>query len=462
MCLALCVIDLVLVQCSEPNPPSWPSTVQVFGPETSPSDIQAKVDAAYAMNGGQPDNGQFSQERFAFMFKPGRYNVDVPVGYYTAVHGLGKSPTDVVFTSAKGVYCEEGQYAVSPGALNTFWRAAENFQTDANFSWNSNGHKGMIWAASQATSLRHVIVSNDLDLYQYRKPYSAAGYASGGYMGNSVIKGTVGSGSQQQFLSRNNEVGKWSDGVWNMVFVGTKNAPKSHCGADPSICSHPYVTVDSAPTIAEKPFISIDDSNKYSLNIGRVSQSRVGVDYQSLDQVGFEDVYVANASDSSATINKKLKEGLHVVLAPGIYHLDSPLELNHANQVLLGLGLATLIATKGTPLVKVGNVDGVRVAGLLLEAGSINSQSLLQWGDVTRRHAGNASNPGVLSDIYARVGGPKTPTPAKATVMVRISSGSCCGEQITWKEEAWSKMVTIPAKSALSSMVMTLSCMHSG
>jgi len=242
-------------------------------------------------------------------------------------------------------------------------------------------------------------------------------------MGNSVIKGKVESGSQQQYLSRNNEVGNWSDGVWNMVFVGTKNAPKSHCGADPSKGTHPYVIVDSAPTVAEKPFISIDASNKYSLNIGTVSQNRVGVNYQ-INQVGFDNVYVASASDSSTRINNKLKEGLHVVLAPGIYYLDWPLELNHPNQVLLGLGLATLVATKGTALVKVGNVDGVRVAGLLLEAGSINSPSLLQWGDATYRYAGDPSNPGVLSDIYARVGGPKVPTPAKATVMVRISSGN--------------------------------------
>jgi len=32
---------------------------------------------------------------------------------------------------------------------------------------------------------------------------------------------------------------------------------------------------------------------------------------------------------------------------------------------VLGLGMATLIATTGKPCIEVGNVDGVRVSGLL-------------------------------------------------------------------------------------------------
>ena len=55
------------------------------------------------------------------------YPEDVPVGYYTQVAGLGRSPSDVVFTGSKGVYCEEGEYAFQTGALDTFWRSAENF-----------------------------------------------------------------------------------------------------------------------------------------------------------------------------------------------------------------------------------------------------------------------------------------------------------------------------------------------
>jgi len=103
--------------------------------------------------------------------------------------------------------------------------------------------------------------------------------------------------------------------------------------------------------------------------------------------------------------------------------LKSPLNLDFENQVLLGLGIATLVAASGTPAVTVGNVNGVRVAGILLEAGTEVSDSLLEWGLTDQRFAGSAANPGVLSDVFARVGGPAKYTPAQAKTMVRINSG---------------------------------------
>ena len=82
-----------------------------------------------------PNNGEYSSERYAFLFKPGSYAVDVPVGFYTSVYGLGDMPGDVVFNGAKGVYCEEGDYDFTVGSLDTFWRSAENFRNEAAFSW---------------------------------------------------------------------------------------------------------------------------------------------------------------------------------------------------------------------------------------------------------------------------------------------------------------------------------------
>jgi hypothetical protein len=71
-----------LAASTEPNPPIWPSSVSVFSPTDSKSDIESIVNAAFAKNGGhEPANhGQFSSARYAFMFKPGTYNVSVPVG----------------------------------------------------------------------------------------------------------------------------------------------------------------------------------------------------------------------------------------------------------------------------------------------------------------------------------------------------------------------------------------------
>lgn len=84
----------------------------------------------------------------------------------------------------------------------------------------------MIWAASQASPLRRMIVEGDLDLFQYNYPEPAAGYASGGYMSDMTVTGNITSGTQQQYFTRNSYMGNWQEsGAWNMVFVGNQNSP---------------------------------------------------------------------------------------------------------------------------------------------------------------------------------------------------------------------------------------------
>ena len=33
---------------------------------------------------------------FALLFKPGQHDLNVDLGYYTTVHGLGKTPADTI------------------------------------------------------------------------------------------------------------------------------------------------------------------------------------------------------------------------------------------------------------------------------------------------------------------------------------------------------------------------------
>ena len=71
--------------------------VIVFDPSMPVADIQARFDAIYAQ---QVDN-EMGTARYALLFKPGTYGTDaaplqVKVGYYTEVSGLGSSPSDVV------------------------------------------------------------------------------------------------------------------------------------------------------------------------------------------------------------------------------------------------------------------------------------------------------------------------------------------------------------------------------
>lgn len=57
-------------------------------------------------------------------------------------------------------------------------------------------------------------------------------------------------------------MGGFTPGAWNFVFTGCEGAPSSHCGTDGGI---PATTIDQTPFVAEKPYIIIDDNDKYYL-----------------------------------------------------------------------------------------------------------------------------------------------------------------------------------------------------
>ena len=161
----------------------------------------------------------------------------------------------------------------------------------------------------------------------------------------------------------------------------------------------PFTTVHETPTIAEKPYIVVAESGKFSLVVPepRVNSSGTtwsgsdftrgrarasGLQLSSMGEtaktVGFENVFVArNSTDDATSINAKLAAGLHLLLTPGIYQLDAALELKHAGQVVLGIGMATLVSAAGAPCIRVGGVAGVRVAGLLLQAGPVEAPTYI-------------------------------------------------------------------------------------
>jgi hypothetical protein len=218
----------------------------------------------------------------------------------------------------------------------------------------------------------------------------------------------------------------WAGGVWNMVFVGSKNAPPSHCSNSGGI---PTTNIAATPIIAEKPYI-VFENNKYLLMRPNVEHNKVGVtsNYNNAQEIDFSHVYVASEKDSAATINSKLSQGLHLVLQPGIYHLTEPIVVNNPNTVVLGMGLVTLVSANGNSCLEVGNVDGVRIAGILFQAGPSNADTLLRYGN--GKCTGDSNNPGVMSDIFARVGGPDSQE-VKTSSMVKIN----CDNVIV--DDAW-------------------------
>jgi hypothetical protein len=82
---------------------------------------------------------------------------------------------------------------------------------------------------------------------------------------------------------------------------------------------------DATPISIEKPFIRIDSAGKYELVTPQAGRGTIGTQWD-VDDIhsyvdGFEKVFVASNTTTVTVINTKLARGLHVVLAPGIYHL---------------------------------------------------------------------------------------------------------------------------------------------
>jgi hypothetical protein len=115
---------------------------------------------------------------------------------------------------------------------------------------------------------------------------------------------------------------------------------------------------------------------------------------------------------------------MNLIFTPGIYHLEGSIQITRPDTVVLGLGYPTLAPDKGTPAMEIADVDGVKVGGILFEAGPADSATLLQVGG-RGSSASHAADPIFLYDIFCRVGGAATGT---ADGMVTINSSDVVGD----------------------------------
>jgi hypothetical protein len=361
--------------------PDFGPNVLIFNPSTPVSDMQAQIDKVYATQ----HHNEFGPERNAFLFLPGNYSVDVPIGFYTQVLGLGTSPDSVHITG--NVHSDAA--ARNNNATTTFWRAAENFSVTPTGG-------SMRWAVSQAAPFRRMHIHGDIVLHQN-------GWASGGWMSDSLIDGNVDSGPQQQWISRNSEWKSWTGSNWNMVFVGIPNPPEGEWPKPP------FTKIAKTPIIREKPFLQVDSSGNYSVRVPSLISDSSGITWHSGSTSGktipIAQFYLAHPTrDNAATINAQLAKGKNLLLTPGIYDLTEPIRVNRPDTVVLGLGFATLHPINGTAAITTADADGITIAGILFDAGQTESPVLLQVGQKQSK-ASHAKDPIALYDVFFRVGG---------------------------------------------------------
>ena len=391
--------------------------VTVFDASMPVSEIQATLDATHA---AQVDN-EMGTDRYAYLFKPGTYGtaetpLQIKVGYYTEIAGLGASPSDVVINGKVEVYnrCLAPDNCV---ALVNFWRTLSNLSINVN-SLGQDGCRATanFWAVSQAASMRRVAVSgNTLSLMDY----CTAGpqFASGGFIADSSLPNTL-NGSQQQWLTRNSEIGGWTNGVWNQVFSGVVGAPDDTAFPNP-----PYTTLATTPVSREKPYLFVDEQGDFNVRVPVARTQTSGTTWADGVTPGrtlpIGDFFVAKPSDSVQVINNQLARGRHLLLTPGVYDIDRSIRVKRADTVVLGLGHATLTAVGRSTPIDVADVPGVIVAGVTVDAGPEESPVLLRVGGRHGKSKGTAQNPTTLSDVYFRVGGPHV---GKARTALEVNS----------------------------------------
>ena len=409
--------------------PDLGPNVRSFDPSMPTSQIQAAVDAIHAQ---QVDN-EMGAQRYALIFEPGVYGsaaepLIIQVGYYPEVAGLGASPGDVTINGHVDVH----NRCLSPGnciALNNFWRSLSNLTINVTGGEGCYA-SGNFWAVSQAAPMRRVDVKGgNLTLMDY---CSGPSFASGGFIADSRTSFTI-NGSQQQWLTRDSQVGGWSNGVWNQVFSGVPDAP-AQCFPAQASCG-PYTTLPTSAVSREKPYLYAD-SGGWRVFLPALRRNSSGPTWTDGPTPGtsrsLDGFFVARPGDSAQSINNALARGQDLLLTPGIYPVDRTLKVKRPGTVVLGLGIATLVPQHGVTAMSVADVPGVRLAGFMVDAGPVSSPVLMEVGP-PHAHKSDADDPTSLSDVFFRIGGA---TPGRAVTSLVVNSDDVLLDDIwAWRAD---------------------------
>jgi hypothetical protein len=384
--------------------------------------IQADVNAIYTLQVGN----QFGTDRYALFFEPGTYGtqsspLDIPVGYYTEVDGLGQDPSDVVINGGVTAVGMNGS-----GALDIFWRSVSNLTIHVVPVAPGDCHtSNEMWAVSQAAPMRRVDVKDFTTFMPYCENPN---FASGGFVADSDLEGGALNGSQQQFYVRNSNLGTgWTNYVWDQVFSGDVNAPGQDFGrlaSDGTLTA--YTTLTATPVSREKPYLYVDGSGAWNMFVPSPATNSVGTTWAGRHTPGtsipLSKFFIASPSDSVAAINSALSQGRNLLLTPGVYNVGSPIKVRRADTVVQGLGFATLTASSGNSVLTTADVPGIDLSGMIVDAGPANSLVLMQIGTIlgnlgaARNHP---SDPTALQDVFFRVGGPHV---GKATAALLVNT----------------------------------------
>jgi hypothetical protein len=422
--------------------------VCVFSDRMSQAQVQSDLNAIAEQQ--VPIGSQFDARRYALFFEPGTYGsaarpLVFQVGYYTQVAGLGATPQDTVINGAADSFnnlCSGG----SCNADDNFWRSLSNLTLNVHLPKTPPAYvpkpadpdgagcdnSAEIWAVSQAAPLRRVIVNGGVTFQDYCAPND---FASGGFIADSKITGKLGFYGNQQYLVRNSDIGGVTgcpNGLWNMVYSGVKGAPAPVFTGQ---CQQNTV-LRTSPVTEEEPFLYAGAGGSDRVFVPAVRTSSSGPSWAGGAEAGtslpLSAFLVASPATPAAAINKALASGKNLVLTPGVYDLSEPIAVSRPDTVVLGLGFATLVPQRGAAALTVASAVGVKVSGLIIDAGPVRSPALLTLG---RAGAATAAHPDLISDVFFRVGGAETTATAATVSLLDGAPHSIIDDVWAWRAD---------------------------
>jgi hypothetical protein len=411
--------------CPDANVAAFGPDVCVFNPAMSQAAIQADLNNISSQQ--VPVASQFNSQRYAIFFQPGTYGsaaspLVFQVGYYTEVTGLGYMPQDTVINGAIDVFnnlCTAG--TSNCNSDDNFWRSLSNLTLNVDLPSTAPAYappvvdafgagcanSAEMWSASQAAPIRRAIINGSVVFQDY---CANNNFASGGFLADSEVSGALNFFGNQQYMVRNSDIGGANgcpNGLWNMVYSGVQGAPSAVFSGQ---CQQNTV-LPSSPVTEEEPFLYSDSAGNYKVFVPAVQHDSSGPSWANGSEAGssipLSKFFVANPSTSVLEIDTALALGKDLILTPGVYDLNQPILVSRPDTVVLGLGFATLVPQHGKAAMIVASNVGVKVSGLIIDAGPVNSPVLLSVG-VPGLGSGTAADPDNIQDVFFRIGGAET------------------------------------------------------
>ena len=433
--------------CPDANVAAFGPNVCVFNDTMSQAAIQADLNAISTQQ--VPVASQFDSQRYAVLFQPGTYGsagdpLVFQVGYYTEVAGLGAMPQDTVIDGAIDVFynlCTAG--TTDCNSDDNFWRSLSNLTLNVDLPSSPPAYapptldpfgagcdnSAEMWSASQATPIRRAIINGSVVFQDY---CASNNFASGGFIADSQVSGSLNFFGNQQYLTRNSAIGGQNGALWDMVYSGVTNAPAPVFTGQ----GNQITVLPTSPVTEEEPFLYTDSQGNFNVFVPAVQHNSSGPSWAGGTEAGtpipLSKFFIASPSTSPSAMTAAMAQGQDLILTPGVYDLSQPIVVPHPDTIVLGLGLATLVPQHGNAALIVVRNYGVKLSGLIIDAGPVNSPVLLSVGTPG---PSSASDPDLIQDIFFRIGGAET-TPVSATVSLLDNAGNSIIDDVwAWRAD---------------------------